>query len=78
MTREAVLEIARQQGVRMRHQAITLVEAAASEEAFVTGTLTEIMPAVSIDGKAVGTGKPGPVTLKLRAAFREVTAKECS
>ena len=46
--------------------------------AFVTGTMTEIMPAVSIDGKAVGSGKPGPITQKLRAAFREVTAKECS
>jgi D-alanine transaminase len=78
VTREAVLEIARQQGVRMRHQPVTLAEAMASEEAFVTGTLTEIMPVVSIDGKAVGSGKAGPITQKLRAAYREVTAKECS
>jgi D-alanine transaminase len=77
VTREAVLEIARQQGVRTRHQAVTLAEAMGAEEAFVTGTLTEIMPAVSIDGKPVGTGKAGPVTLKLKAAFRELTAKEC-
>jgi D-alanine transaminase len=77
VTREAVLELARQQGIRMRHQAVTLVEAMASEEAFVTGTLSEIMPAVSIDGKPVGSGKTGPVTKKLRAAFRELTAKEC-
>jgi len=77
VTREAVLEIARQQGVRMRHQPVTLVEAMAAEEAFVTGTLTEIMPAVSIDGKQVGSGKPGPTTLKLRTAFRELIAKEC-
>ena len=77
VTREVVLEIARQQGVRLRHQALTLAEAAASEEAFVTGTLTEIMPAVSIDGKPVGSGAVGPVTQKLRAAFRELTSKEC-
>ena len=78
VTREAVLEIARQLGVRTRYQAVTLPEAMGAEEAFVTGTLTEIMPAVSIDGKPVGKGKPGPVTLKLRAAFRELTAKECA
>ena len=78
VTREAILEIARQLGVRMLHQPVTLAEAMAADEAFVTGTLSEIMPAVSIDGKPVGKGKVGPVTLKLRAAFRELTAKECS
>lgn len=78
VTREAVLEIARQQGVRMRHQAVTLQEAMGAEEAFVTGTLTEIMPAVTIDGKPVGTGKAGPITLKLKAAFRELTSRECA
>lgn len=78
VTREAVLEIARQQGVRMRHQPVTLTEAMGAEEAFVTGTLTEIMPAVAIDGKTVGNGKVGPVTVKLKTAFRELTAKECA
>jgi D-alanine transaminase len=77
VTREAVLEIARQQGIRMRHQPVMIADAVAAEEAFVTGTLTEIMPAVSIDGKPVGKGKPGPVTMKLRAAFHELTSKEC-
>lgn len=77
VTREAVLEIARQQGVRTRFQAVPLTEAMSAQEAFVTGTLTEIMPAVSIDGKPVGNGKAGPVTLKLRAAFRELISKEC-
>lgn len=77
VTREAVLEIARQQGVRVRHQAVTMTEAMASEEVFMTGTTTEIMPAVSIDGKPVGSGKAGPVSLKLRAAYRDLTVKEC-
>jgi D-alanine transaminase len=77
VTREAVLEIARQQGVRVRFQPVPLTEAMGAQEAFVTGTLTEIMPAVSIDGKPVGKGSPGPITQKLRAAYRELTAKEC-
>ncbi|HVR83068.1 MAG TPA: aminotransferase class IV, partial [Planctomycetota bacterium] len=77
VTREAVLEIARQQGVRVRFQPVAIVDAMSAQEAFVTGTLTEIMPAVSIDGKPVGKGSPGPVTLKLRGAYKELTAKEC-
>jgi D-alanine transaminase len=77
VTREAVLEIARQQGVRVRHQAVTLAEAAASEEIFITGTVTEIGPVVALDGKPVGAGKAGPVTRKLRAAYRDLTEKEC-
>ena len=78
VTRDALLELARQLGVRVRHQAVTLTEATASDEVFMTGTTTEIMPAVSIDGKPVGNGKPGPITLKLRAAYREMTEKECA
>lgn len=77
VTREAVLEIARQQGVRVRFQPVPIVEAMSAQEAFVTGTLTEIMPAVAIDGKPIGRGTAGPVTMKLRGAFRELTSKEC-
>jgi len=78
VTREAVLELARQLGVRVRFQPVPLTDAMTSQEAFVTGTLTEIMPAVSIDGKPLGKGTAGPVTLRLRGAFKELTAKECS
>ena len=49
----------------------------ASEEVFITGTVTEVGPVVAIDGKPVGKGKAGPVTLKLRKAYREITEKEC-
>jgi len=77
VTREVILEIARLQGVRVRYQAVTLAEAMASEEVFITGTVTEVGPVVAIDGKPVGKGKAGPVTLKLRKAYREITEKEC-
>jgi D-alanine transaminase len=57
---------------------MTLKEALEADEAFMTGTLTEIMPAVSIDGKAIGNGMAGPTTLRLRAAFREMIRRETS
>jgi D-alanine transaminase len=48
-----------------------------ADEAFVTGTVTEIMPFVQIDGAPVGSGKVGPVVRQLIAAFTQVTAQEC-
>ncbi len=78
VTREAVLQVARSENVPVAERPMSLKEALAADEAFMTGTLTEIMPAVSIDGKTVGTGKAGPVALRLRAAFRELIRRETS
>ena len=72
-----MLKLARDRGHRPVERPFTLAEAQAGDEFFMTGTLTEIMPAVSIDGKPVGRGTAGPVTLGLRAAFRELVAREC-
>jgi D-alanine transaminase len=43
------------------------------DECFITGTGSEIMPVVEIDGKPVGNGKPGPITLRLQDAFFKIT-----
>ncbi len=77
VTREAVLQVARAEKIAVDERPVTLEEALAADEAFMTGTLTEIMPAVTIDGKPVGVGKAGPVALRLRAAFRELVRREC-
>ena len=78
VTREAVLQVARSEKVPVEERPMSLKEALAADEAFTTGTLTEIMTAASIDGKAVGAGRAGPVALRLRAAFREVIRRETS
>jgi D-alanine transaminase len=49
----------------------TVAEAQAASEAFVTAASTFVMPIVAIDGKPVGTGKPGPVAQQLRALYLE-------
>jgi D-alanine transaminase len=77
VTRDAVLETARAEGVAVEERPFRLEEALAAEEFFMTGTGAELMPAVTIDGKAVGNGRPGPVTARLRAAFRELVRREC-
>jgi D-alanine transaminase len=61
VTREAVLELARDAGLAVREQALTLAELVRAEEVFFTGTTTDVMPAVSIDGRKVRDGVPGPI-----------------
>jgi D-alanine transaminase len=77
VTRETVLEVAAACGVAVRQEALRLPDALAADEAFVTGTLAEIAPVVAIDGRPVGTGTPGPVTLGIQSAFRDLTRREC-
>jgi branched-chain amino acid aminotransferase len=47
-----------------------------ADEVFVTGTAAEVAPIVRIDGRSIGSGKPGPVTRQLMAAFKTVTVRE--
>jgi D-alanine transaminase len=69
VTRNVVLELARGLGIPVREGAAGLVDLEAVDEAFVTGTTTEVLPLVRIDGRPVGSGAPGAVTLRLRAAY---------
>lgn len=49
-----------------------------SDEAFLTGSMREISPLVRIADKLIGTGKPGPVTLRLLAEYKRIVEKECA
>ncbi|PYP65179.1 MAG: hypothetical protein DMD26_11960, partial [Gemmatimonadetes bacterium] len=61
VTREIVIESARSHGVEVREQAIRVDELARATELFLTGTTTDVTPVVSLDGRAVGGGAPGPI-----------------
>lgn len=76
VTRDVVLAIARKAGIKVVERAFTLKEALAAKEAFMTGTTTNVLPVVRIDGKAVGTGKPGPLTQKLITLYNGHIFKE--
>jgi D-alanine transaminase len=75
ITRRVVLRLAAQMGLSVREKAVTEGELQEAEEAFVTSTISEVMPVVSIGGRAVGAGRPGPVTLRLADAVREESAR---
>jgi len=69
ISREVVLELCHKLGYRVEHKAITVEELFQADEAFHTGTLTEVKPCVQVDGRPIGSGKPGPVTRTLFDAF---------
>jgi len=76
VTRDTVMELAREQGMLVETSPITRDEVYAADEAFFTGTAAEVTPIREVDGRPIGEGKPGLVTLRLQAAFFAVVNGE--
>ncbi len=76
ITRDVVIELARAGGYESREEIFTRYDVYNADECFVTGTAAEIIPVVKVDGRTIGSGKPGSVTLSLVKKFRELTAEE--
>lgn len=74
ITRGIVLTLADRLGLARTEKDFTPAEVYAADECFLTGTAAEIVPVTRVDGKTIGDGKPGPVTKKLMAAFKEFIA----
>jgi D-alanine transaminase len=71
VTRDVVLELAKSLGITVREKPIPKADLAKASEVFLTGTLSDVMPIVTVDGRKVGDGRPGPISKKLFAALRE-------
>jgi len=76
ITRDVVLGLCRELGIPAFERVFTLHDVYTADEAFLTGTGAEIGPVVWVDGRTIGTGRPGPITQRLMAAFRECVARE--
>jgi branched-chain amino acid aminotransferase len=74
ITRGAVLELAAGAGIEIAVGDYSLTQLYAADELFVTGTMGGIAPVISLDGRQVGDGSPGPVTLRLTKLLAELTA----
>ena len=70
VTRDIVLEIAASLGITVREMPIQLADLPKVTEMFLTGTLSDVMPIVTVDGKKVGDGRPGPIARKLFTVLR--------
>lgn len=71
ITRETVLEVAAELGLSRRLASLPLADVRRAAEVFVCSSIRELLPVVSIDGSPVGSGRPGPITLRLLSAFRK-------
>jgi branched-chain amino acid aminotransferase len=72
ITRNAVLELARKAGIETIEATMTRHDIFIADECFLTGSAAEVIPAVKLDGRDIGDGKPGPITMQLNEAFREL------
>lgn len=76
ITRGVIIELAEKMKIPCREELFGSHDVFIADECFLTGTGAEVVPVVSVNGRAIGDGKPGPVTLRLLQAFKEYTQRE--
>ena len=73
ITRAVVFEIAAETGIKITETDVTRHDVFIADECFLTGTAAEVIPVIKADGRVIGSGKPGPITTRTIARFREIT-----
>ena len=76
ITRNAVMKLAVDAGVPVQECVMTRHDIFTADECFLTGTAAEVIAVTSLDGRQIGTGKPGPITNDLLERFRKLTRGE--
>jgi D-alanine transaminase len=76
ITRQAVLKVARDAGMKVVERRFSLDEALSAREAFLTSTTAAVLPVVTIDGRPVGNGAPGSTTHDLRERYLAEVARQ--
>jgi branched-chain amino acid aminotransferase len=71
VTRSAIIDIAKDLGIPEREADLTRYDLWCADECFLTGSGAEVIPVVKLDGRTIGTGRPGPITRKVLAEFRK-------
>jgi len=70
ITRDTIFDIAKELNVPIRDANMTRYDVWCADECFLTGSGAEVIPAVKLDGRVIGTGKPGPLTKQILDSFR--------
>lgn len=76
ITRSAVMGLARQQAVPAAERPVGLADLLGAEEAFLTSSLRGVVPLVRVDGHDIGSGRPGALTARIRAAYTALLEQE--
>src|SRR5215475_4727051 len=73
ITRSVVFEIAAELGIKISEADISRHDVFIADECLLSGTAAEVIPVIKADGRVIGTGKPGPISLRMIARFRGIT-----
>ena len=71
-----MLELADKLGLPAGEANLTRYDVMTADECFLTGSAAEIVPVASLDGRRIGTGRPGAITLQLTEQFQKLTRTE--
>ncbi len=77
ITRRKVIELCRANAIPVHERNFSLVDVYGADEAFVTGTFGAQTPAVEVDGRTIGKGKPGPMFWRIRALYKDLVERTC-
>ena len=76
ITRGAIIDLCGRLGIPLKEEPFTLHDVYTADEVFFTGTAAEVIAACEVDGRTIGSGKAGPVTLRLLEEFRKIVTVE--
>jgi len=77
IARKTVLELARQQSIEVVEKDLFVTDLLDADEVFLTNVVMEVLPVISVEKRAIGSGTVGPVTQRLRDAFANAVEQEC-
>lgn len=76
ITRNAVIELAKEQQIEVLETALTRHDIFVAEECFLTGSAAEVIPVIQLDSRLIGSGQVGPITMALIAAFKKLVHRQ--
>ncbi len=76
ITRQAIIEICEKKGLKLKEEPFTLHDVYVADEVFLTGTAAEVIAVREVDGRIIGGGSAGPVTLELLEDFRSIVDQD--
>lgn len=76
ITRDTVMALARNEGYRVVERALSISDLLSADEAFLTGTACEVVPVVTVNGQAIGTGHVGPVAQRIARSYADEVRRE--
>ncbi|RFU68720.1 D-amino-acid transaminase [Peribacillus saganii] len=77
ISRQVMIRLCTDNQIAVKEEIYTVEDLIGADEVFLTGTTTEVMPIIEIDGKKIGNGAPGPITRQIQTLFKAEIEKQC-